>query len=157
MLDALTFLGELPLTVESAPDFSDDPIVFESIEGRTYGGAPKAGLSLVVGDDGRIRTVHLHAAGHEGYASYVGVMPCGLRFEMSRADVRSILGSPTAFGEPRPIEHYGEGPAWDRFSMGTAQIHVEYRGDQRAIRLVTLMLPSVASGEVDATTWPAGL
>jgi len=37
-------------------------VVYESIEGRVYGEAPRSGLSFIVADDGRIET----AEGHEG-------------------------------------------------------------------------------------------
>lgn len=148
-MDALAFLDETPGVVESSPDLADESVLFESIDGRTYGEAPRSGLSFVVGEDGRIRTVQLHAEGHEGYSGYVGLIPSGIRFEMSRAEVRGILGSPAASGEPRQIAHYGEGPAWDRFALDAAQMHVEYTIDQRSVQLVTLMKPSVVPGRME--------
>lgn len=147
-MDALTFLDAPPDAVESSPDLVDDAVVLESIDGRTYGEAPRSGLSFVVGDDGRIRTIHLHAEGHEGYEGYVGLIPSGIRFDMSRAEVRSALGTPSASGEPRQIEHYGEGPAWDRFDLPEAQMHIEYAVDQRSVQLVTLMKSTVVPGRM---------
>jgi hypothetical protein len=145
-MDALAILGEPLDTVESLPGLVDVGIVVEVIDGRTYGEAPRSGLSFIVGDDGRVRTVHLHAQGHEGYVGYRGMMPLGVRFDMPRAEVRSILGSPTASGEAHQIEGYGEGPAWDRFDLAGAQMHIEYAKDQRSIQLVTLMKSSVVPG-----------
>jgi hypothetical protein len=145
-MDALTFLDALPGVVESSPDLVDEAVVLESIDGRTYGEAPRSGLSFIVGANGRIDTVHLHADGHEGYSGYVGAIPSGIRFEMSRPEVRAILGAPSALGEPRYIEFYGEGPAWDRFDLGRAHMHVEYVKDLRSIRLVTLIKPSAVPG-----------
>jgi hypothetical protein len=138
IMDALTFLDESLDVVASSPDLVGDSFVVEVIDRRTYGEAPRSGLSFIVDDDGRIRTVHLHAEGHEGHAAYLGVIPLGVRFDMSRAEVRSVLGSPTASGEAHQIEGYGEGPAWDLFDLAGAQMHVEYAKDQRSIRLVTL-------------------
>jgi len=144
-MDALTFLDEPLDVVASSPDLVGDSFVVEVIDGRTYGEAPRSGLSFVVDDDGRVDTVHLHAEGHEGYSGYGGMIPLGVRFDMSRAQVRSILGSPTASGEARQIKGYGEGPAWDRFDLADGHMHVEYVKDLRSIQLVTLMAPSVVS------------
>jgi hypothetical protein len=146
MMDALRIVDESLDAVKASFDLIDDSLVVEEIDGRIYGEARRSGLSFVVGEDGRIRTVHLHAEGHEGYSGYVGEIPRGVRFDMSRAEVRSILGSPDASGEARLIEHYGEGPAWDRFDLVGAQMHVEYVKDLRSIQLVTLMKPSAVPG-----------
>ncbi len=145
MLDALSLLDESPDVVGSLPDLVGT-VALEAIDGRTYGEAPGSGLSFVVGTDGRIRTLHLYSDGHENFARFIGTIPFGIRFDMSRANVRAILGSPSASGEPRQIEHYGEGAAWDRFAFDAVQMHVEYRGDQRSIQLVTLMKESAVPG-----------
>jgi hypothetical protein len=146
-MDALTFLDAPPDVVVASPDLvEDDVVVVDSIDGRTYGEAIRSGFSFVVGDDGRIGTIHLYAEGHQGYAGYSGVIPSGIRFDMSRAEVRSILGSPAAFGEARQIEYYGEGPPWDRFDLDGAHMHVEYAKGMHSIQLVTLMKSSDIPG-----------
>jgi hypothetical protein len=142
MLDALTFLDAPPEAVESSPDLVDDAVELESVDVTVYGDAPKSGLSFVVGENGRIDAVHLYADGHQGYDGYVGVIPSGIRFDMSRAQVRAILGSPSASRERRHIEYQGEYPAWDRFGLGGAHMHLEYVQDLRSIQLITLMKPS---------------
>jgi hypothetical protein len=147
MIDAMRLLGD-PLAAADTSDLADE-VVLETIDGRLYGEAVRSGLSFIVGGDGRVRTVHLHAEGHEGYVGFAGELPEGIRFDMSRAEVRSILGSPGASGEPRAVDFYGEAPAWDRFVLETAQVHVEYGPDQNSIQLVTLMLRDVVPGSME--------
>ncbi len=146
MLDAVSLLDSHVDTVRASADLPDDAVAVESIDGRLYGEILIAGVSFVVGDDGLIGTVHVHPEGHEGYRGYVGPIPSGIRFDMTRAEVRSHLGSPSAAGEPRTIDYYEDGPAWDRFDLGHAQMHVEYAVDGRSIQLVTLMTQAAVPG-----------
>ena len=142
MLDALTFLDMPPGAVGASPDLVDDAVELETIGGTGYGDAPRSGLSFVVGEDGRVEAVHLYADGHQGYDGYVGVIPSGIRFDMSRGQVRTVLGSPGVSLERRRFEGQGDYPAYDLFDLGGAYMHLEYAPDLGSIQLITLMKPS---------------
>lgn len=62
-------------------------------ERDTYVSFPPLGIGLVLGEDERVKAVHLHANGHEGYKGFRGEIPGGLDFGMSE-EVRRRLGKP---------------------------------------------------------------
>jgi len=144
MLNASAFLGEPPETVESSPGLLDDAVTYERVDATLYGEAVRSALSFIVDDDGRIGTVHLYAHGHQGFDGYAGALPSGIRFDMSRSQVRAVLGSPEKSSE-RTSTTGRVHQSWDRFDLEGAFLHLEYERDLRSIRsirLITLMTPS---------------
>jgi hypothetical protein len=55
---------------------------------------PKTGLELVF-SEGRLAVTHIHGPdGEDSMEGYRGVLPLGLYFQQSRADVVKVLGTP---------------------------------------------------------------
>lgn len=145
---AAAALGTAPSEVGPLLQIPADAISIEVIDGRTYGSAEAHGVSFIVDPGGWVRTVHLHAAGHDGYEQYRGDLPAGLSFGTSQDTARSLLGTPVALGEA--MEHGVLGPigAWDRFDVDLVQVHLQYANDLTSIELVTLMHPAVVPGRM---------
>ena len=126
----------------------------EDIEGRTYFGARGLGVSFVAAD-GRITTVHVHVQPDAENGAYRADLPWGLRRDMRRDDVRSLLGIPERSGEQTNVPVLGVRAPWDRFSSHGLLLHVRYcRDDYPGIEKLALMLPEVAPsrpGDAPAT------
>jgi len=79
---------------------------------------------------------------HDGYKRYMGLIPEGLTFTMSRADVQGKIGSPSSTGEPAPHPYLtGIQPAWDKFDLGKYEMVIQYLPDGKGIYLIILSLP----------------
>ena len=131
-------------------DVTHDPALrgalsdLEDIEGRTYFGARGLGVSFVAAD-GRITTVHVHVQPDGEHGAYRADLPWGLRQDMRRVDVRSVLGIPERSGEQTNVPVLGVGAPWDRFSTHGLLLHVRYRlDDVPGIAKLAFMLPEVA-------------
>lgn len=96
------------------------------------------GVSLVLPDGVLISSVHLHGDGHDGYVPYRGDIPGGIGFFMGRNRVRESLGSPIQSGGGKKVPMLGYIPEWDKFSVDSKILHVEYSLDNMSIRLVTI-------------------
>jgi hypothetical protein len=140
-MDAVSFLGLTPQQVEASGELTEDTISIDTIDRRTYGEAPLSGISFVLDDAGRVRTIQLHADGHEGYRAYAGSTPSGVRFDMSRSAVRSELGVPLRSAEAQNLPGYGWAEAWDRFDLGDVQMHVQYGPNAQSILLISISRP----------------
>lgn len=107
---------------------------------------PSKGLELTFGaEDGRLRTIFLHAAGHEGFSGFPFRLPLGLDFDVGPADVVAILGPPsqTGGGQESPIDHKPIAP-WSVHWLPTCALHVQYSHGCDRVVLITIMRPDVA-------------
>ncbi len=95
-------------------------------EGRTdYYVYKRAGVELVAdAASSRITTVFLK---NLGGVTYAGALPYGLRFEMSRADVRALMRAPDLADDDLGFD------AWEE---GDYRLRVEYEDDLRSIKYV---------------------
>jgi hypothetical protein len=131
----------------------NDPTVqllLRSIQGQQEASDLEGELSIEVADRGLAFTFdarpRLSAIFFEGRKDppegvpFVGRLPRGLTFEMSRDAVRARLGKPTASRDPEPAGS-GEGLAWDRFDEPDVSLHVQYGAGGARVDLVTLMAP----------------
>jgi hypothetical protein len=84
-----------------------------------------------------VETVFLYNQGYEGFTKYSGELPCGVTFQVNRADVRSKLGEPVRGGLRR-----GPTPAvvWDLYEVGPFLFHFEFDHASGLLNLVTLSL-----------------
>lgn len=116
---------------------------YDEIGGTTYVEALDCGLSFVLADDGIVKAVHLYAEGHQGSSGFRGRIPCGLRFNMSREEVRELLGQPDSHSDGGIETFLGAYPPWDSFRRAYFELHVEYTKGEFAsgIRLITLRRP----------------
>jgi hypothetical protein len=104
---------------------------------RSYVNFYSRGVSLVLWNNQTVGAVQLHAAGHEGFGGCVGDLPRDLSFEMTRSEVRQILGSPRRQGEEGSVPFLGKKPAWDSFDLGKTRLHIEYAFGANAIQMLT--------------------
>lgn len=101
------------------------------------------GLSLILPDCETVGEIQLHSQGHEGFKGFPWPMPAGVTFDMSRADVRALLGKPEQSGEAGHVFPFGLMPSWDSFLTRSLRIHVEYNLNGICNRLVSLSRPTV--------------
>jgi hypothetical protein len=113
----------------------------ERIEHQSYISMPERGISLFLPDNETVATVQLYSAGSDGFDEYAGKLPEGLRFAMSRSQVRETLGQPDEHGEESEIIFLGKSPPWDVFYRDGLKIHVEYTFGVDAIRLLSVSRP----------------
>jgi hypothetical protein len=91
------------------------------------------GVEVVCDEAERIRTIFLHRGDGEALS--------GIPFSISRREALERFGVPSKSGAPSWIPALGDYGAWDRFTLPTASIHVEYRIDCDEIDMITLMRP----------------
>lgn len=111
----------------------------ERIEDQSYIGAPDYGISVVLPDHETVAAVHLFAGTTSEMSRYPYELPEGLTFDMSRKEIRGLLGEPEQQGEESTVPVLGRMPPWDIFARGGHRIHVEYDWGENRLRLVTLM------------------
>ena len=146
------FLGARVGDVRSDPALAGALREPEEIEGHVHLGAPGLGMGLVarVGgelaavDQLRVSTVHLYCIPDGEHSAYTGPLPRGLTAEMSRREVRNLLGDPERSGEAVRLPVLGDMPAWDRFAVDGWFLHAQYRGAGPGLSLVTMMTPEAA-------------
>jgi hypothetical protein len=102
---------------------------------------PEHGIAFVASLDGKVSSVQLHAAGHEGYEQFDGDLPEGVRFSDSREMIRARLGQPNTIGGGQHLGVLGIAAPWDRFDRADHAIHIQYSKDGLSITLVSLMRP----------------
>ena len=106
--------------IDAAGEYSD-------LAGSYYWQSRPAGLALVAaGDAQTITTVFFYAEGVKKYEQYAGALPKGLKFGMTRDDVRQLLGQPDLTR-----------PALDRYNRDTHDLAAEYSDDRVNMVLVT--------------------
>ena len=91
------------------------------------------GVEVICDEAERIRTIFLHRGDGESLAE--------IPFSISRREVLERFGAPAKSGAPVRIPVLGDRGAWDRFTLPTASIHVQYRIDRDEIDMITLMRP----------------
>lgn len=139
-VDAIEMLGETIAIVEESELLRGEPITVQESEGKVYGEAIDVGLSFVADLTGRVHTIQMHAAGHEGYEPFEGELPMGVQFSDTRDRVRHRLGVPTLMGEPTDVHSLGRMPAWDRYDGELVSVHLEYTLEGAGVRMVSVML-----------------
>jgi hypothetical protein len=91
------------------------------------------GVEVICDEVERIRTIFLHRGDGEALSE--------LPFSISRREVLERFGAPSKSGDRVRIPALGDRGAWDRFTLPTASIHVQYRLDCDEIDMITLMHP----------------
>jgi hypothetical protein len=91
------------------------------------------GVDVICDENERIRTIFLHRGDGEVLSE--------ISFSSDRRKVLERFGPPTQSGATVRIPVLGERGAWDRFTLPSASLHVQYRADRDEIDMVTLMRP----------------
>ena len=110
----------------------------ERIEDRSYLSVLSSGISFVFLDNETVGAIQLHAQDHEDFIGYAEPLPENLSFNMSRAEVRRLLGEPNQHGEEQEVIFLGKKPAWDAFLIDDVKIHLEYNFSESQIQLITI-------------------
>jgi hypothetical protein len=98
----------------------------------------KAGIQILTDADGHVAAILLFGPGSLEASAYAGPLPGGLRFGMSRDEVRGLLGKPDESRDPKV--HLGQAlPPWDKYRFGRRWVHARYAADASRIDRVTLM------------------
>ena len=98
-----------------------------------YTAVKSAGLEIL-SEENVIRVVIL-------YPQYSGPLPLGLALDMTRRDVRAVLGEPQFEREAGEVKYMGRLGPCDRFDGSEFSAAVEYEESTGAIRMVQLLLP----------------
>ncbi|MHB2017901.1 MAG: hypothetical protein ACYCW6_13205 [Candidatus Xenobia bacterium] len=123
-MDALIGLSvEDPRVVAAADAMGVAEMVEEG--DRTHFDFPSHGVLWSVNASGILTTIFMRPPAEPPY---------GLRFGVSRAEVRQRLGDPTLWHETDNAS-----PAWDRFDRSAYCIHAQY--GEAGLEILTLMPP----------------
>ncbi|GBR10144.1 hypothetical protein HW511_10355 [Asaia siamensis] len=96
---------------------------FDEESGDKSIGLPAAGISMNLDKENTIQSVFLYAEYAEtDYGRYGGTLPFDLRFEMSRNDVRTLLGEPD----------FSRGPCYNEFLKRTSNPLDRYYRDEKS-------------------------
>ncbi|MEM7248717.1 MAG: hypothetical protein AAF533_25530 [Acidobacteriota bacterium] len=96
-------------------------------------------VELLCDQDESVRSIFLRPGVDESLSE--------ISFSSRREAVRERFGVPETSGEPHHDPILGDYGAWDRFDMGLAAIHFQYRPDSDGIAMITLMRPDVVPSQ----------
>jgi hypothetical protein len=116
---------------------------FKSAEVEIMGESPylnarNAGISFALNKKLKIEAIFLYANKVENFKQYQDVLPGGLTFEMSRAQVRKALGEPSMSGEVGNSGIFAIEFSFDRYESDSTYLRFEYADQDKYIRLVTI-------------------
>jgi hypothetical protein len=116
---------------------------FKSAEVEIMGESPylnarDAGISFALNKKLKIEAIFLYADKVEDFKQYQDVLPGGLTFEMSRAQVRKALGGPSMSGEVGNPGIFAIEFSFDRYESDSTYLRLEYAGQDKYIRLITM-------------------
>jgi hypothetical protein len=103
---------------------------------------PDGGAAIYLDRDERVTAIFFYGDVDEDHKYYDGILPKGLSFHDTKADVERKLGSPSASGTEKDTR-----APWERFDFENYSAHVKFRPDFLAVNMVTLMSPAMARGE----------
>ena len=99
-----------------------------------------AGVSLRFDVNGRLCTIFLYGPlNADGYEPFAGELPANLQFDAARPEIIQKLGMPTRTGRTSSIIEPGETVWWDRYDSVERCLHLQYRGHDGPLVMVTLM------------------
>ncbi len=85
---------------------------------------------------------HLHRSGHDGLAEYRGLLPHGVQYGDSKAEVIRKVGEPTQSGGGEANAMLGRIPIWVRYSMSGFVLHFQFDDSDR-LEMVTVSTEEV--------------
>jgi hypothetical protein len=116
---------------------------FKAAEAEIMGESPylnarDAGISFALNKELKVEAIFLYADNVEDFNQYQDVLPGGLFFQMSRAQVRKVLGEPSMSGDAGGIGIFAIEFSFDRYESDSNYLRLEYTAKDDHIRLVTL-------------------
>jgi hypothetical protein len=121
-------------------DFTD--AVFTQIDKRYYADSASQGISLTANEDRKIVAIQLYSEGYEQHAQFRGSIPNGIAFDMTKDDIRALLGNPAASGGGGTIPVLGKVKRWDRFEYPDHCLHLLYSDTDDKVQLISIIDPS---------------
>ena len=107
--------------------------------GTVYYKNKDLGVELATDTEGKLHTIFLFGTKQGRGKPFVGELPDGLQFDMSREAARKLLGAPTRSSEKGGIGIMAVEQASDKWIAANGQsIHLEYATDDNSISRVTL-------------------
>jgi hypothetical protein len=108
-----------------------------------YHGNKANGISLysMVAKDKRdkINSIFLYGKGHKGFQPFTGDLPNGISFEMTRTEVKKLLGKPDwsiEIGGVGIMANIASADKW--FTKNKEGFRVEYTPDEKYISIISL-------------------
>ncbi len=132
-----TYLGSHIEDLLSVPPFSEWMVVRsieefqQETEAEIWYEFDGHGVEVVCDETERIRTIFLHRG--DGEALFE------MAFSSRRQNIVAQYGCPSKSGAAARIPGLGDHGAWDRFSLPTGSLHVQYRPGGDDIEMITLM------------------
>jgi hypothetical protein len=116
---------------------------FNSAESEVMGesnylNARDSGMSFALDKKLKVESIFLYTNGVEGFRQYSGKLPGGISFEMSRIQVRKMLGESSFSGEAGGTGLMAIDFSFDRYESDAYYIRFEYTEKDAHIRLVTI-------------------
>jgi hypothetical protein len=113
--------------------FSRWRVIRSVFDERVHYEFESGGVGFICDEVRRIKTIFIYRGADETLT--------GIPFSLSRRDVRAKYGPPAKSGPASKSPRLGESGPWDRFSLATATLHIQYMLDRDEIELITLMTP----------------
>jgi hypothetical protein len=106
-------------------------------DGDTFYTGKTSGVEVLLDADGTVHAIFLFGPTAGGDSQYTGEVQPGLSFNLSRKQVRTIMGEPRESGEAEI--YLGEKIfSWDKYRREGYSLHIEYADDERCVRQFTL-------------------
>ncbi len=132
-------IGKTVAELRRHPDFAatriPDP---EQVGDESYIEIAELGMSFVFPDGVTISVVHLYANGRDGHSEFKGLLPFGLSFRNSRAEIRAVLGEPVEADDGGVLPIIGAYNPFDLFVCEDQSVRVEYVNDCASVSLITI-------------------
>ena len=99
----------------------------------------KSGFCLKF-EENRLVAIFLYGSKEEGFETYKGVTPFGVKFDWSRKKVREQLGQPAKSGHAKAFKDVLPESTWDRYDFSEFLMNITYTStDCLSIKMITLM------------------
>lgn len=112
----------------------------EGDDGECYFSYPDLGIEILFDSAMKVKTVFLYSGREEEkeQKQFAGKLPAEVSFEMSREDVRGLLGMPFSYkAEVFKVLGEFQNP-WDKFQLELRTLHVRYNPDTTKIEQVSV-------------------
>jgi len=104
----------------------------------------EAGIDIVFSNDFFIQSIHLFSGTTDDGKKYLGEIPLGLQFSMSKDIVNDLLGDPNKSGGGY-TDIFGHVPNWDKYFFEGHSLHLQYAENMSRINLITIASLSLES------------
>lgn len=160
MTPLLELLGQNVASDEVKRELARFPGLRSEVQNvAAYEGAPavnylyseRDGIRIKCSAEGEIVAIFLMSEGKEGFRQYCGELPGDLSFDAEPQDAVEALGEPAWRRPAGRIGSYDQGELL-RFDWPSYSVHVQFRGNNEGIDLVTAMTAKSVPGRSHASS-----